>query len=186
MENNRIDILDLIDNYNKRTSEKTKEEFLKSKIKIVPYIDYATKIILAKNIILNSCYKNDIFYVDSCKKYLLYIYAILKHWTNLNIEEVNLISQYDLLDRNGLIEKILGLIPEKEISSFGTILEMKENDLMMNERNIHSVVNKNIDKYLPRAFSLFDNVLSFIEKNINRIDKNKIEKILNVVIDKNK
>ena len=62
----------LVDGYLKRTSTKMKEEYLKTVIKVKPYIGYGVKIFLADTIIKTSCLKEGRVYIDSCKKYMLY------------------------------------------------------------------------------------------------------------------
>lgn len=182
MENKKIDVNELIDAYKKRSSDKLKDEFLKTKINIVPYISYGMKMAFADNIVNNCCYKDGIVKIDSCKKYLLYIYALFKYWTNLDIKEESLLQQYDLLDEAGLIEKIIALIPEKEVSTFSTILEMKENDLSVNDYGTYALINKKTEMYAPKLLNIVEIFLTSLEAKIEKLDVSKIEKLVKKVI----
>lgn len=177
----RIDLYKLVENYKKRSSTKLKEEFLKSQVKIVPYQNYTTKLFLAQNIINISCMKDGKVHIDSCKKYIMYIYTMIKFYTNIDIKEKDLMIQYDLLDKNDLIEKILALIPEKEKITFKTILDMKQDDLMTNKYGTHAFVEEQMDRIenISSKFSeAFAPVIETLTEKVKTLDENKIEKML--------
>lgn len=179
---NRLDLYKLVENYNKRTSIKLKDEFLKTQIKINSYLDYGIKMFLAQNIIEKSCVKNGDLHIDSCKKYILYIYTLIKFYTNIDINEKDIMMQYDLLDRNNLVEKILSLIPEKELTTFKTILEMKQNDFMTNNYEAHAFISNQVNKIkeiAPELFKVFIPLVDKLNKKIESLDESKIDKMLN-------
>ena len=169
----------LVDGYLKRTSTKMKEEYLKTVIKVKPYIGYGVKIFLADTIIKTSCLKEGRVYIDSCKKYMLYIYALIDTYTNIEINQKEWMSQYDRLDSLGLIEPILALIPEKERSTFKTILDMKLDDLMTNRYGIYAYIDEQMDrvaKIAPEIGKAFGPLIEKLSKQIETLDENKIEK----------
>lgn len=177
----RIDLYKLVEEYNKRSSTKLKEEFLKVQVKVAPYLGYATKLFLAQNIINQTCMKDGKVHIDSCKKYIMYIYTMIKFYTNIDIQEKDLMVQYDLLDENGLVEKILALIPEKEVTTMKTILDMKLNDLMTNKYGTHAFVEEQMDRIenISSKFSeAFAPVIDTLTENVKTLDENKIEKML--------
>ena len=179
---NAITIDKLIDNYLKRTSIKMKEEYLKTVIKIKPYVSYGVKIFLADTIIKASCLKDGRVYIDSCKKYMLYIYALIDTYTNIEINQKEWMSQHDRLDSLGLIEPILALIPEKERSTFKTILDMKLDDLMTNRYGIYAYIDEQMDRAAKIATEIgkaFGPLIEKLSKQIETLDENKIEKMLN-------
>lgn len=177
----RIDLYKLVEEYKKRSSTKLKEEFLKAYIKIVPYLGYATKIFLAQNIINQTCMKDGKVHIDSCKKYIMYIYTMIKFYTNIDIHEKDLMIQYDLLDENNMIEKILDLIPEKERITFKTILDMKQDDLMTNKYGTHAFIEEQMDR-IEGASSKFSEafapLVDTLTEKVKTLDENKIEKML--------
>lgn len=179
---NAITIDKLIDGYLQRTSIKMKEEYLKIAIKVKPYIGYGVKIFLADNIIKTSCLKNGRVYIDSCKKYLLYIYALIDTYTNIEINQKEWMFQYDRLDSLGLIEPILALIPEKERATFKTILDMKLDDLMTNRYGTYAFIDEQMDRFTtiaPEIAKVFTPLVDKLNKQVETLDENKIEKMLN-------
>ena len=179
---NAITIDKLIDGYLKRTSIKMKEEYLKTVIKVKPYVSYGVKIFLADTIIKTSCLKDGRVYIDSCKKYLLYIYALIDTYTNIEINRKEWMFQYDRLDSLGLIEPILALISEKERATFKTILDMKLDDLMTNRYGIYAYIDEQIDraaKIAPEIGKAFGPLIDELNKQVETLDENKIEKMIN-------
>ena len=179
---NGITIDELIENYSKRATAKMKEEYLRTAIKVVPYIGYGTKIFLADSIIKASCLKDGQIYVDSCKKYLLYIFALIDTYTNIELDTANWMFQYDELDSLGLIEPILELIPEKETVTFRTILDMKLDDLMTNKYGVYNFISDQTNRIVsvaPEISKAFEPLMNVLVKKLENLDENKIEKMLN-------
>lgn len=180
----RVNLYKLVETYNKRSSIKMKEEFLKSQIKVVPYLGYGTKMFLANNIVERCCLNETgtSVHMDSCKKYILYVYTLLKYWTNLDIQENDLLIQYDLLDQNDMVEKILMLIPEKEVSTFGTILDMKVSDYLTNNCNTQAFINNKLNEFYPEFSKVVMPIVEKLNDKLNILDESKIEKILKNVV----
>lgn len=177
---NGITIDKLIENYLKRTSTKMKEEYLKTAIKITPYIGYGTKVFLANTIINTTCLKDSRVHIDSCKKYLLYVFSLIDTYTNIEVDSKNWLFQYDRLDSLNLIEPILKLIPEKEVVTFKTILDMKLDDLMTNRYGVHAYIDEQMDRFNNIASEIgkaFSPLIEKLEKQIKSLDENKIENI---------
>lgn len=182
---NAITIDKLIDGYSKRTSIKMKEEYLKAVIKVKPYVSYGVKMFLADNIINNSCLKDGRVYIDSCKKYILYVFALIDTYTNIEITEKQWLFEYDALDSMGLIELILALIPEKEVATFKTILDMKHNDLMTNRYGTYAFIEDQVERIVDVTPNLTEAFIPLVEKlneKLETLDENKIEKMLNKAI----
>ena len=178
---NGITIDKLIENYLKRTSTKMKEEYLKTAIKITPYIGYGTKVFLANTIINTTCLKDSRVHIDSCKKYLLYVFSLIDTYTNIEVDSKNWLFQYDRLDSLNLIEPILKLIPEKEVITFKTILDMKLDDLMTNRYGVHAYIDEQMDRFNNIASEIgkaFSPLIEKLEKQIKSLDENKIENIV--------
>lgn len=179
---NAITIDKLIDGYSKRATAKMKEEYLRTAIKVVPYIGYGTKIFLADSIIKASCLKDGQIYIDSCKKYLLYIFSLIDTYTNIELDTANWMFQYDRLDNLGLIEPILELIPEKETVTFRTILDMKLDDLMTNKYGVYNFISDQTNRIVsvaPEISKAFEPLMNVLVKKLENLDENKIEKMLN-------
>ena len=178
---NALSIDKLIENYLKRTSTKMKEEYLKAAIKVKPYIGYGTKVFLANTIINTTCLKDGRVHIDSCKKYLLYVFSLIDTYTNIEVDSKNWLLQYDRLDGLNLIEPILALIPEKEVITFKTILDMKLDDLMTNRYGVHAYIEEQMDRFsaiAPEIGKAFSPLMDKLSKQIETLDENKIEKMI--------
>lgn len=182
---NAITIDKLIDGYSKRTSIKMKEEYLKAVIKVKPYVSYGVKMVLADMVIKNSCLKDGRVHIDSCKKYILYIYALIDTYTNIEITEKQWLFEYDRLDSIGLIEPILALIPEKEVATFKTILDMKHNDLMTNRYGTYAFIEDQVNRIVsvtPEISKAFAPLIEKLNEKLETLDESKIEKMLNKAV----
>lgn len=67
--------------------------------------------------------------VSSIYRYVLFISYLIENYTNLQID-VDMYQAYDLLRSNGLLNKILSLIPENEISESQKFIDMILNDIL--------------------------------------------------------
>lgn len=179
---NGITVKNLISGYLRLNSIKTKEEYLKLTIKTKDYIGYAVKIALADGIIKTSCLKNNRVHIDSCKRYLLYIYALIDTYTNIELSQKEWLFQYDRLDSLGLIEKIIALIPEKERVTFKTILDMKQDDLMTNKYELHSFIADQVATIYPEFTKALTPLIEKATEKLETLDESKIEKMLNRVM----
>ena len=179
---NRITITELIEGYNKRTSEKLKKDYLLSVIKVKNYIGYSTKTYLAEKIIENSCLKGANIQIDSCKKYIMYIHTLITYYTNIDFPIKDITFNYDLLEENGILENILEIIPEKEIATFKAILDMKLNDLMTNKYEIHSFITELFTNSILKINTKLSPFVQKICSKIETLDEKKIEKAINKAI----
>ena len=77
MEIKNIEVKDFVDRYTKFNTTTAKESYLKTAVKFVDYMNFEIVEVLCDQILANSCMdKNGNVKVDTCKKYLMYIYVI--------------------------------------------------------------------------------------------------------------
>ena len=182
-EDNTIMVKDLVDKFNSMASSKLKTEYLNKVIVVKPYIGYGTKLIYINKILDNSCYDKDKnIHVDSCKRYLLYVQALIMAYTNIKIDVSDAIADYDRLESSGLLETILGMIPEHELQSFDTMLQMKLDDLMTNNYDIHAYIDKKLKDFYPHLGDSVSKFLGAAEEFLGKLDEKKIEQILKRVM----
>lgn len=147
-----------IDGYNKSTN---KEGYVKKHI-LNEYVPYLTKIEDCEIIANTSCYKknNDqiIYHKDSVIEYILFVLCLLQRYTDLELSD-DKFNDYDLLNKNNLIEIITNFINEYEYSQYRNILKAKTNDIHINETNIVSWMNNKIPL-------IFASLVPILENNI--------------------
>lgn len=150
MNKEKISVDDFVKKYTAFTSDKAKETYMASLMNSSAYISYAVKIVTAQQILQNSCFdKQGKVHIDSCKKYLLYIAAIFNFYTNIRLDETQIMQDYDTLEKLNLINAFIRLMPERELKMFDTVLKMAQDDLLANYCGLeHYLENKlsNIDQ----------------------------------------
>lgn len=160
-----IDVVDFLKKYNAFASEKLKENYFNDTIKTVDFVNFEELEFLSNSIIEHSCIdENGMFKIDSCKKYILYIYTIIDSFTNLEIHADKWIGEYNALDRYGLIEKIINYIPEKVMTTFSTILKMKTEEVMFNMNNIPNFFMGLAKNLNPFILNIIDEIIKETEK----------------------
>lgn len=175
----KISVDDLIRGYDKLQSIQAKERFLKEKIKYIEYTNFEVVCFYVDRIIANSMFdKNGDIKIDSCQKYLQYIFALLSFYTNVDVHAEQWILEFNKLKRHGLLDEIIKDIPENEINTLDAVLEMKSNDAMTNYYNIQNWATKKLGDFYPFIAKGINEVLESLAKNIENLDENKIRQII--------
>lgn len=134
-------IVDFIDTF-KGTEYKDK---LIQKHITKPYMHWLMKVAEAENIVQKSCYDKDgRFRLNSPLRYYLYIITIIKNYTDLEFTESEMISEFDLLEENGINDYIIQGIGE-DVGRFNTVLKMTFDDHMENYRSLPSYFDSKKD-----------------------------------------
>ena len=148
MSNNKIDVFEFVDGYSKCGTVKTKEGYLK-KLEIVDYINYEVKMVYATKIVHSSSYDMEnktVVKVNAPMRYILFTYTLLSVYTNLDMHSDKMFEEFNILNRNGLIDEIIALIPEREVAEFNHIVSMTYDDFLVNYYEPHSFISNQIDK----------------------------------------
>ena len=175
----KISIDDLIKGYDRLQSSQAKERYLKEKVKYTEYTNFEVACFYADRIIANSMFdkKGDVK-VDSCQKYLQYVFTLLSFYTNIDTHAEQWMLEFNKLRRYGLLEEIIKGIPQAEIDTLEAVLEMKSNDAMANYYNIQNWATKKLGDFYPFIAKGVNEVLESLSKNIENLDENKIRQIL--------
>ena len=123
-----ITVSEFVEKY-EATTEKMKPVLLKE-IKSEKYIGYMEKCLQMDRIIQSTNYNKDKdFHINSPMKYVLFTISMIEMYTNLKINEDDIINEFDKLNRAGLIDAIIyptngseEVIPVKEIEECGELL----------------------------------------------------------------
>lgn len=129
-----MNINDFINEYNEAQN---KEKYLKKHI-VTDYLSWTEKVLEAQKIVQMSCYENDgdRFKINSPLRYYLYVLAIVRSYTDIEIEKNRGIQSFDLLEKNGVTTLLLNQI--SDVKSFQTVLNWTLDDHMMNYRDMTS------------------------------------------------
>lgn len=169
--------------YNNCATESLKEDFLRDNLEIKSYLPFVNKITLAGNLANHTMLdKNtNAVKVDSCVNYLLFVRTIIEQYTNLEVETEGFFEEYDMLNASGLLDKILNMIPEKEINEFKMLCDFRKNDLLTNKYEIHGFVSGEVTRFAELAGVTLKPVLNKIAESIEKMDDKDIEKLGNKI-----
>lgn len=126
---------EFIENYNNANN---KDEYIFNSI-IEKYVPYHEKMTDCEMIILSTIKYEDKFKINSPMRFMLFITTLISRYTNIG-EDEDLLTTYELLEKNNLIDKIISAIPQNEYTSYETILNMELSDYMENNRSIPAIV----------------------------------------------
>ena len=165
----------LISKYNSFRSDEAKKVFLEKTVKTVIYTNFEVVCGYVDIIIAQSMFnKNGDILMDSCKKYLLYIYTLIAFYTNINVHANNWTKEFNSICRYGLLDKIIKLIPESEIATLDAVLEMKTGDANINYYNTQNWLTKKLGDFYPYIAKSLDSFLNNLQGILEDLDEDKI------------
>ncbi len=87
-------------------------------------MNYATKLSVADQIVqLSSTNQvdgqvNGQIKINSSLRYLLCVFNLIDLYTNITVDFSNILEEYDLLEEQGLVDELIRLMPQREVTSF--------------------------------------------------------------------
>jgi len=142
------------------------DKLLNDLIKIKSYLSFAEKKIMCDKIIDGSLYEEDgMLACDYYNKKLFTEISIINNYTDIELDEENIVGDYDILCELGIVEHILKCLDDDE-KYF--IYDMVEDGICQKIKignSMESVVKKGLDKFV-----------NIIDKNMNVKEINKLIK----------
>ena len=174
-----VSVKEFVKTIKNRASEDARRVYIEGTLAVKDYEKYEVVCAICDQIIANSYFTTDgQFKVDSCKKYLLYVSALLNTYTNIRFDENDMLGDFNLLQRYGLIDVIINYIPEAQVAMFDSVLNMKSNDIMTNYYEPHAFVKEQLVKFAPLIHGWIESFLGAAEEMIKDIDVNKIKGLI--------
>ena len=174
-----ISVKEFVKTIKNRASEDARRVYIEGALAVKDYERYEVVCAICDQIIANSYFTTDgQFKVDSCKKYLLYVSALLNTYTNIRFDKNDMLGDFNLLQRYGLIDVIINYIPEAQVAMFDSVLNMKSNDIMTNYYEPHAFVKEQLVKFAPLIHGWIESFLGAAEEMIKDIDINKIKGLI--------
>lgn len=191
-------ILELVEKYNSYNNSTLKASLLKD-IKITPYVsiikkDTYAQLIVDKTTFEQQAYddngetkyrKTDKIRVNSVAQYVQFCRAVIKLYTDLEIEDGSFIKEYDALKSSGLLDILMvgseqrdPLIPISELSEFKTILSMKQSDIQFNETTAQAFISKQIGRISDLANVTLTPLMNVVSKKLDEIPKEDLDKVI--------
>lgn len=174
-------IRELVEKYEVIATDRLKEDFLKNNLHIKTYIPYLTKVSVADNLVKFTMLDKETgnIKVNSKANYLLFCRVIIEQYTDLQIETDGFFEEYDLLNESDILDKIMQMIPEKEITEFKMIVDMTKSDLLQNKYENHAFISSQVDRFGQLTGLVLQPILEKLSEQLENIDEKDIEKSVN-------
>ena len=143
-----ITVQEFINTYNKKESDKEKQDYIKSMVKI-EYMPINTKMTLAEKIVENAYWKDvekkDIVSVSSPVRHVLHVYTIINNYTYVHMDNKTMAEDYDSLNMKGLAVELIKAIGE-DVAEFTAIEEMTAQDFMTNNYGTKAFIQSQVTR----------------------------------------
>lgn len=142
-----------------------REHYLKS-IKTVDYVPFTDKLALVTRIVKATTEDEEgTFRQSSPVRYVLLVMEIIKAYTCLDIRSgLEMYEDYDILNKDGLIEEILAVIPDKEYAEFKTLTTMVQDDIIANKYESHVFFTELVTNFIDGADDFMEKVASALSE----------------------
>ena len=159
--------------------DKLKEDYLNDNLHINTYLPFLTKMTLADKLAKVTTLDKDTGNVNvkSDINYLLFCRMIVEQYTDLQVETEGFYEEYDLLNESGLLDKIMQMIPEKEINEFKMICDMKKSDLLQNKYENHAFISEQVTRFGELIGTILKPALDKISEQLENLSDEDIENI---------
>lgn len=108
------------------------------------YIPYLKKVAVCQKIVKTTSYVDDKFMIDTPARIMFGLLSKVKLYTDIDVDFSKADEEFDALTESGMMDKIMGCIPDEEIARFNAILTMVADDFMINERSVTSYLDHKI------------------------------------------
>ena len=172
-------IKEFVESYSNFATQNLKDNYLKDNLEITTYVPFVKKVTYAASLAQNTMIDKDTgnVRVSSESNYLFFVRSIIELYTDLEIENNAFYDEYDLLNESGLLDKIMQMIPEKEIAEFKMICDMKKDDIIFNQSTPKAFVNQQIERITNIASVALKPVLDKLATELENMDDEKITKL---------
>lgn len=179
-------VKDFCKRYIASKAEETKEVLIKS-VMNPKYVPYEMKLTICEKIIESTYYqtverngaKIKKLHINSPAQYMSYCLWLVKQYTNVDIDFKNSLDEFNLLNKYGLLDEFINLIPERELREFRMVLDMVGNDVVQNEYETHAFISNQVERFGELTGVLLKPVIEQLTKTLENMDEKTIEKMVN-------
>lgn len=178
-----LKVEELVKEYTSTTNDVARKMFME-KIQVEPYISFSAKLVYANRIIESTAWDDEHkrIEINSPARYVLYVYTLISAYTNIDVQNDSMLTDYDALTAAGLKDKIIAKIPEGERKEFDAVLKMVADDYYANHFETHAYIDSIIDRIRNIVENFFSPISEDLVKGLNNLDTEKLsEAITNAV-----
>lgn len=185
-------ILEFVNGYKEITTDKVKENYFKKNVNIKTYLPILNKITIAERIADVVCFEYEKYITESGEEksrstmnvqvntpvqYLLTCRAIVENYTDLEIEDTSFYKEFDALQENGIMDKILCTIPNDELKNFEAIVNMKREDILYNHGTVKGFISDKVERIVMISSTVLKPAMEKIATELQNMDDDKIMKL---------
>lgn len=185
-------ILEFVNGYKEITTDKAKENYFKKNVNIKTYLPILNKITIAERIADVVCFEYEKYITESGEEksrstmnvqvntpvlYLLICRAIVENYTDLEIEDTSFYKEFDALQENGIMDKILCTIPNDELKNFEAIVNMKREDILYNHGTVKGFISDKVERIAMISSTVLKPAMEKIATELQNMDDDKIMKL---------
>ena len=121
------------------------------------YVKYTEKVADCRNIVKTTfeIMGDKKFCVDSPAQFVIFVMNLIYRYTDIDRSK-SVVVDFEFLDEIDLVNKILEKIPERELSSYNTILNMCKDDYISNNRDLASFLETKINSISTFANAILE------------------------------
>lgn len=158
-------VKEFTEGYNNAENKKT---YISENLRVADYAPYNTKIAYAENIVKNTCLDaTGEFKLDTPQLELMIDWSMLRIYTDLQLDPQNVIEEYDMLGKGGLLVTLREYISDKtheDFDAFSNIVFEKKDDLRDNLYEIHHFIAKCVMSLSPMVTPLLEQVATLLSQ----------------------
>lgn len=123
---------------------RNRTEFLEKRL-VNTYVDYNRKITLCTNVLRTTLFQKvkvgadkeiEVFKQNTPAIFLFFSLTLINEYTDIDVDFKNALTEFDMLEKEGLVDLLKTVIPEQEYNKFQTVLNMARDDIYENERSL--------------------------------------------------
>jgi len=155
----------------KYNAAKNKDEYLEKCI-VNKYVPYHEKMTDCDMVILSTTQIDDQFRINSPMRFMLFVTTLLSRYTEIG-EDEDVLTVFETLDENDLIDAIISKIPQKEYSSYTNILNMELDDYMENNRSVAAYISNILKDIETPVKTLVETIKNYVPQDVPEVADNE-------------
>ena len=173
-------ILEFVNGYKEITTDKAKENYFKKNVNIKTYLPILNKITIAERIADVVCFEYEKYITESGEeksRSTMNVQVNTPVQYLLEIEDTSFYKEFDALQENGIMDKILCTIPNDELKNFEAIVNMKREDILYNHGTVKGFISDKVERIAMISSTVLKPAMEKIATELQNMDDDKIMKL---------
>ena len=178
-----MNVSEFVNSYLSVNNATSKDAMLK-KLNVKSYVSISKKMSFIKNVVDSS---NSIFdenhnfirhELNSMGQHMLFLVFLIEEYTDLKFNGDKIIDDYDLLSQNGLIEKIIEMIGEKEFQECSFLLALYKDDFMQKNFSTQAFIKNQADRVCDLIKALSSPIIDSVNEKFKDFNPDDLRNLM--------